>query len=79
MRTLIVDDKTQKASDSWFVWIKDDQQNIDWSDKVSSVPEGVMKANQAGYPVTHWMSLSSTIPMSAEAINGSQQQVSKNT
>lgn len=80
MRTLIVDDvRLQVTTDKWFVWVKDDvnEDFIDWSAYVSSVPEGVMKASQAGYPVTHWMRLSNKISMSAEAIKGSQQQLSK--
>ncbi len=75
--TLIIDDNVLQPNDpKWFVYVAEVH---DWSGAyVSSVPEGVMKANQAGYPVSHWMRLSSKIKMSAEAINGSKQQLDKN-
>lgn len=71
---LVVDDTINKYPGKWFVWVDD----TDWGgDYVYSVPEGVKKASEAGYPVTHWMRLSDKVKMSAEAINGSKQQKDK--
>ncbi len=78
--TLIIDDGIlQTHSTQWFVWVKtpEGQPDIDWSAYASSVPEGVKLAHDAGYPVSYWMRLSNKVPMSAEAIFWSQQQLDK--